>query len=75
MNVCRRSRGIPPLILNHGSRRKQVVSFTPLPLSPGERERRTHQENKRLGGSKIRFKPIGGGKKKLASYEQDEQCT
>jgi hypothetical protein len=37
IKACRRSRGIPPLILNRGTRRKSVVNTAPRPLYPRER--------------------------------------
>ena len=43
----RGSRGIAPLILNHGIRWKWMVSFTPLPLYPSGRNPGTHC----IGGS------------------------
>jgi hypothetical protein len=36
MNTCRGNRGVAPLLLNLGARRRRVVNFTFQPLYPEE---------------------------------------
>ena len=58
LKVCRRSRGIAPLILNLGARRRLVASFMPRPLYLRGTNSR-FPLNRKLGGSQIRSGRFG----------------
>jgi hypothetical protein len=70
MNMYRGSGGIAPLILNFGTRRRRVVSFTPRPRHPEGMNPR-YRLDRRLGGPQSRSGRRGKEKQSLPLRESN----